>query len=523
MTLQPQHKKQITNLVIVGGGTSGWLTASWFAKFHKGYNITVIESPNIPNIGVGESVTPHVTSFLLDLGVDINHWMKETGSVYKFANKFVNWVENKGEKEYFGFNYTRPESFILKDISEHISVDCLKNTNYSLRDIDYLEKLIKTGKLEKFDRYFNPHYWYMENNTMPFMDEYLLNQPFSFSQHIDANKTGDYLKKFIALPNGVRHLEKEVSNVVINSEGEIDSLIFDTGQKITADFFIDCTGFKGLLTTELEWNKKLFANNPIDSAWVGPSKYIDRSLELKNYTQSIALKEGWQFKIGLYSRMGNGYCFSDSFSKVDKVKNDFEFITDYQVEDCRLLRWEPYRLKKFLGKNCAAIGLSCGFIEPLEANALYIVTTTIRHLSKYLSEDKYSEQDYNKNVAYLIDDIADFILVHYTLSQRHDSEFWNEMKEIGKRENHTELVASKIDSDKNSIQSAFEGKTLFPDYMWMQFALSWDVGRKQTKDLDTKKIALFEDYFKYKERKHRLISSFCKPTDYFYDSNIFNK
>jgi len=146
-----------TKIVIVGGGSAGWLTAGYLSKFHNDCDIELIESAKVPTIGVGESVTPHVDFFLNEIGVDRHHWMKHTNSVYKLANKFTNWVTNTGETEYFSFNYTLPADSFYNDVSKFYEKSQLSDTT-SQRTTDVIYKLIKDKKLHKFDKYFNPQY-----------------------------------------------------------------------------------------------------------------------------------------------------------------------------------------------------------------------------------------------------------------------------------------------------------------------------------------------------------------------------
>jgi tryptophan halogenase len=225
-------------IVIVGGGTAGWMAAGFFSKHYDGKDITVIESPIIPKIGVGESVTPHVNSFFEEIGVDRHHWMKHTSAVYKFANKFVNWKTGNGETEYFSFTYTTPADNFYKDIVQaKTQLDFSKDTT-SERTTDYLLEMMKRNQADRFDRYFNPQFHYMEKNVSPFnKNDALLNGPFSYSQHINAELAGNYIRDYVAVPRGVKHVVATVKE--INNTGDnINFLILDNGEKIQADLQI---------------------------------------------------------------------------------------------------------------------------------------------------------------------------------------------------------------------------------------------------------------------------------------------
>lgn len=493
-------------IVIVGGGTAGWMTAGYLSKYRGGHNITVVESPKIAKIGVGESVTPHVANFFSEIGVPLDHWMKHTGAVYKYANKFVGWVNGGCETEYFSFNYTMPAMSFYKDITQAQTQADFSSDVAQERTTDYILELLRDKKLNRFDRYFNPQFHYMEKNVAPFHStDLLLNGPFSFAQHINAEMAGSYIRDHIARPSGVQHLVATVKNICHQGDN-ISYIELDTGEKITADLFIDCTGFARALVGKLNWPEKLYENNLIDSAWVSQTEYDDPEKEMVNYTQSIAEPHGWRFKIGLYHRMGNGYCFSSKHIHPDQALEYFVQQIGQQKTKPRLIKWTPTRLEKFGAGNLAAIGLSCGFVEPLEANALYTIITSIRRLNNVLDNDLLDFSLYNEKMAYTIDDIADFILVHYTLSSRDDTDFWKDMRSIGKKLNHRDLVWKKYQHPNNTMKAAVTGYTMFPDYMWAQMSSSWGLNNDQQKQLDKTTMQLAELHFINSEHKHDIIS-----------------
>jgi tryptophan halogenase len=507
-------------IVIIGGGTAGWMTAAYLAKYRGGENITVIESDKIPKIGVGESVTPHVASFFDEIGIPVHDWMLKTGAVYKYANKFVNWKAGKGESEYFSFNFTIPENNFYKDISVNRTQHDFSGDVIQTRSIDYMSHLCQREGYDRFDRYFNPQYHYMEKNVAPFKDgEHLLNQPFSFSQHINAELASAYLCNEIAKPQGVKHIIAKVDQ--INSEHDfVKSIVLDNGDTITADLFIDCSGFHKVLVKQLGWPEKIYEHHPIDSAWVCQTLYEDQETEMVNYTQSIAEPHGWRFKIGLYHRMGNGYCFDSRYVSEADAKEHFIKQVNNRKAEPRLIKWKPTRLEKFGGGNVAAVGLSCGFVEPLEANALYTIITSVRRLNNVLDNDILDFTVYNEKMGYTIDDIADFILVHYTLSSRNDTTFWKDMQQLGKELNHKDLVLDKIYQLKNTMKSAIEGYTMFPDYMWAQLAVSWGI-EVDKKQLNPTTLALAKLHFNNSEQKHSLISDHVQSNYQWHKENVF--
>tara|TARA_R110000744_G_scaffold170573_3_gene288789 strand:- start:4 stop:1554 length:1551 start_codon:yes stop_codon:yes gene_type:complete len=499
-------------IVIVGGGTAGWMAAAYLAKYHGSENVTVVESATIPKIGVGESVTPHVRDFFEEIGMDESDWMKETGAIHKYANKFINWCGTNDES-YFSFNYTAPTANFYKDIASHTSKEqFLDATANEPRSIEVLSELA----YDRIDEYICPQFHYMENNVSPYKDnKMLLNQPFSHAHHINAEFAGTYIKTKIA-PD-VANIIADVVKVNVHREN-ISSIELDNGSVITADWFIDCTGFSRVLVNALGWKTKAY-DHPIDSAWVCPTDYDDPGTEMVNYTQSIAEPYGWRFNIGLYQRAGNGYCYSSQHISDEDAKEYFLKQIKNPKKEPRLIKWKPERLETFANGNCAAVGLTCGFVEPLEANALYTIVTSIRRLNEVLDLKNYDL--YNEKMSCTIDDIANFILVHYTLSPRTDSNFWTDMQVMGKDKNHASLVIDKIYDEKNSMRGAASGYTMFPDYMWAQLAAHWNIEfnvRNKSSDADK---TLAKMHFDFNNNKHKYIASLCENNYTWLKSNIF--
>lgn len=513
-------------IVIVGGGTAGWMAAAYYSKFVKNSNITVIESSKIPRIGVGESVTPHVAQFFKDLGFDTHEWMRETGSVYKLANKFQGWKTGRDEYEYFSFAYPTDTKLLYKDIDKPLSPNDLPHESSSLTT-DYLLSLYNRGEIDKFDKYFNSQHYYMEKNVAPFVNgENVLNAPFGWTQHINADKAADFLRDRVAIPNGVKHVDAVVDRINIDG-GLIKSVVTDTGEEYTADLFLDATGFKRSLTKKLGWKEIPYKNAVADRAWVCQLDYDDPETEMVNYTQSVAKESGWMFKIGVYHRMGCGLVYGSKFLSDDRALEQYYEYTKNRRKEPRLIKWTPSRLEKIGDGNTVAIGLSCGFTEPLEANALFVIINSIRRLfdviTKYQETGYYNFKQFNEILTYSIDDISDFILVHYTLSSRTDSNLWLEMRELGKKENHKDLVYEKYKHKNNTMYSALEGYTMFPQYMWAQWAVHMGVDTSTWFDVkqdDTYELAKI--HFLNTERRHQIISRSCKNNYAWLRENVFN-
>jgi len=474
-------------VVIVGGGTAGWMTAGLMSQ--RGIKVTLVESENEPIIGVGESITPHVDAFMKLLGLKESEWMENTGAIHKLANKFIDW-QYPGHTEYFSFTYPLKEEVAFSKRFGTSPDDYERNEHDTLTTDHFLE-LYNKSKLDKFDKYFNPQFHFMEQ------DKFHMGQLPGIhptANHIDADKTGQYIKNKIAIPNGTTHIIGDVINVSVNNDTVtyIDVKINDKIQRIYSDWFIDCTGFKKILMTELGAQVVKFDDYPINSALVCRIPYKDKDTELKNYTQTIAEDYGWTFKIGLDSRIGTGFCYNDKFISDEDAR---QFFIDKHGAEPRSIKWTPQRLNTPIIGNTIAIGLSAGFIEPLEANALYSICQGAS-LATETIVGKISADEYNEKVRSSYDNIYKFLLVHYTLTSSNRSEFWKSLNDRGIKENHAELVKQEYFNPNNSIAEAFNWGFLFPDYMWLQFAISWGLDTsnwdlKPSKFNETDKLTYF--------------------------------
>lgn len=514
-------------MVIVGGGTAGWFTAAWFSNFMPGIDITLVESPNIPKIGVGESTTPQVSIFLDALGIDKKDFLKSTGSTYKIGTKFTNWRDGHGEQEFNSFTYPTDVNLLLNEVIFPTSWDHWGYQKIDISSSDAYIKLLSEHRFDKFDKNFHSQYHYMVNNTMPFNDDgsNILNPLYSSTYHINAESTADYVRDNIGIPNGVKHVRATVKEVIIIGDNT-EKIILDDGTELTANLFVDASGFRKVLVNS--WPVKEYKNHLVNSAWVCQLDYSDPGTEMVNYTISEAQDYGWLFKLGLYHRMGCGYCFNSNMISEENAKIDYLKLTSKHRFDPKLIKWNPSRLEYFGKGNTVAIGLSGGFVDPMEGNALYIVVNAIVKLSEVISEyfktGVYNFYEFNNILTYSIDDIADFILIHYTLSSRSNSEMWKFLREFGAKENHIDLVYEKFTSKKNTMSAAIDGYTTFPNYVWAQWAhhMGIDISSWIRKDIDKTKLSVAELYFEHLERKNRIISQTRQNSYLWYKANIFN-
>lgn len=480
-------------VVIVGGGGSGWIAASYLSKLPH-LDITLVESPKVPTIGVGESVTIHVPRLLRDLGLDEHDMMRKTGSVYKFGNNFIGW-KGGNEQSLFPFRWNVPLGEIkrvMKDSAEHNDAfkslkslhgfninSYLKATPDKPRFTDYWLALHKQNRINPDFPVSYCAYDHFSKNTITPYDNDLVFDPggLQYSFHINAEKFGDYVRDNFALKHGVTHKVMHIKEVVTAGDN-VEKLVYEDGTEETADLFVDCTGFGRVLVNKLNPKWKHYNLSPGDSAIVCQVDYEDPSKEINNHTKSIAQNQGWAFDISLYHRKGTGYIYSSELCNEDEVIEEYtkNFLKRARMEP-RKLKWEKKRLYESGKGNTVAIGMSNGFVEPMEANLFAIIINGVTNLAHELKQPgvKTINWDmFNLRIADTYDDIHDFIITHYTLSPRPGA-FWDEMRSIGIKEKHHELIRQKYVDQRNSFAGATQTRSLFPDYMWLQMAVDWDI------------------------------------------------
>jgi hypothetical protein len=419
---------KINKIVIVGGGSAGWMTASILIKKFPEKNISLIESPNVQKIGVGESTFQGINYYLEHLEIDRGDFFKKTDASIKLAIKFRNFYKESGEPDFiypFGSPVLRDtlwgvqDWFIKKNINKEIPVN------------DYAESYFPAAHLVKYGR--------MSDN----LDESLENfdPVLGTALHFDAIKFANWLKDNYAIPRGVKNIVGHVQNVVVNNDG-IEKLILEDGLEIFADLFVDCTGFKSLLLSESLKEEFVSYNDilPNTHAWATRINYKNPEKELDTVTRCTALKNGWCWNIPLWSRLGSGYVYSDKYTTHESALEEFKNYLARDIDIPRSLKeieslsFNNIQMrvgihKRVWVKNVVAIGLSAGFIEPLESNGLFSVHEFLFELVRSLQSEKVSQWNkdaFNYAVKLKFDQFVEFIRVHYMLSIRDDSEYWKD-------------------------------------------------------------------------------------------------
>jgi tryptophan halogenase len=443
--------KRINNIVVVGGGNAGWAVASLLVdRIHplSKTKITLIESADIPVIGVGESTTGQVRRFMNMVGHLGNEeeFLKETGSAFKYGIVHSDWkTVGKSFVSPIGadfYNYTRfPHEHYdymrIYHVANKIPYEGMYQSQCMLQDKVFFLNAEKD----------NPYREIIGENG------YGLLQTDDVGYHLDSFKTGDYLRKKTLATGRVRRYQETVEEIVRNESGYVTELKLSNNVSVSGDLFFDCTGFKRLL--KLEDNEFISYKDQllIDSTIVFPEAYQDGET-IKTYTHAKALKNGWMFEIPLQTRIGRGYNFSSAHTDPEGAQKEAEKVLGRELDVKKTLKYETGRVTKFWDKNVISAGLSSGFLEPLEATTLHAVLKQVEHfMENYYSNliDTHNEaikSQYNRDMKFFYDDLKDFIVYHYQNTRR-DTDFW--------------VSASKPERMSEKLQRNFElWKTRMP-------------------------------------------------------------
>ncbi len=401
--------KPLKSIVIVGGGSAGWMTAAALAQaVGEACAITLVESEAIGTVGVGEATIPPIRHFNQRLGIDEATFVRETQGSYKLGIQFVDWGK-QGHSYFHPFGQYGAE-FDSVPFYHHWMRESLEGRiDGPIDDFSMCWAMARAGKF-----------------SHPSPDRRLIQSTFDYAYHFDAGLYAAFLRRY-AEDRGVRRVEGKVVDVALRSEdGFIEAVTLDNGARIEGEFFIDCSGFRGLLIEEAlkagydNWQAWL----PCDRAVAVP---CERG-EFTPYTRSTAREAGWQWRIPLQHRTGNGYVHCSEFISEDEAADVLLSNLDAKpLADPRPLRFVTGKRRKFWEKNCVAIGLSAGFMEPLESTSLHLIQYGILRLIALLPDAAMSPllaREYNAQTSKEYELIRDFLILHYKATQRDDSELW---------------------------------------------------------------------------------------------------
>lgn len=424
--MSTETKQPINKLVIVGGGSAGWITAGLLASEFVGISgadvtVTLIESPDVKTIGVGEGTWPTMRSTLQKIGLSENEFLVECSASFKQGTKFVGWVSGrKGDCYYHPFS--APAGYAGINLARHWQEH---------RDrVSFVDAVSVQGQI--CDRNLAP-----KQASTP---EYA--HVANYGYHLDAAKFAELLKKHCTTKLGVRHVVDHVIAVNGKENEDIRSVTTATSGDIEGDLFVDCTGFASLLLGQhykVEYldRKSILFN---DSALALQVPHADMNGAIASQTVSTAQSAGWIWDIALTNRRGIGYTYSAAHTTDDDAERALrEYVeqtsggTTASLEP-RKLSFQPGHREKFWHRNCVAVGMAAGFLEPLEASALVLVELAGRMIADELPADR-SVMDivakrYNEKFLYRWDRIIDFLKLHYVLSKRNDSDYWIDNRRV---------------------------------------------------------------------------------------------
>lgn len=403
-------------VVILGGGTSGWMTAVALVSVLKPHQCSVrlIESDDIGTVGVGEATLPQMREFNDLVGILESEMMRRTNASFKLGIEFRDWG-------FLGSDYHHPFGAHGKPIGGvafHHQWTRARLAGHDT-DIGAYSYAIQAARRNRFD--------------FPAEDPQAINSTYNFAYHFDAGLYARYLRE-VAEGRGLTRIEGKVRDVGLDPEsGDITELRLESGQTVEGDLFIDCSGFRGMLIGQTlnspfeEWTRWL----PCDRALAVPT---ERSKDFTPYTRSTALEAGWQWRIPLQHRTGNGYVYSSAFISDDEAASRLMGNLDAKpLADPKPIRFRSGRRTASWTRNCIAVGLASGFLEPLESTSIYLTQVAVQALLQLFPERKVDSalvREFNRRVDNEYDRVRDFLILHYHLNRRDDAEIWRHCREM---------------------------------------------------------------------------------------------
>ncbi|WP_045860043.1 tryptophan halogenase family protein [Teredinibacter purpureus] len=397
------NTKPVQKVIIAGGGTAGWMAAMALSKVAgKVIDITLIESSEIGTVGVGEATIPTMIDFHNIMGIDEQEFMKLTNATFKLGINFVNWKE-VGQSYFHSFGRVGQDTW-LGTFNQYWKHGADNGYAGKLEDYSLETCAARQGKFG-----------------------FPKGKRIGYSYHIDASAYAGFLK-VIAENFGVKHINSKISDIQCDSEtGHIKSLKLQDGAVLEADLYIDCTGFRSLLMQKTlqtgyeDWSKWLPCNKAV-------AIQTDDTSIFSPYTDVTAREAGWQWRIPLQSRTGNGHVYCDRYMDDETALKILRSnMTGNELTEPNVLSFTTGRSKLYWNKNCIALGLSGGFVEPLESTSIHMISRGILRLLQvfpFAGINKYDVDAYNESLKRETDCVRNFIIAHYKLTNRNDSDFW---------------------------------------------------------------------------------------------------
>lgn len=446
-------RRPLTRIAIVGGGTAGWMTAGLLSKLFMGtYEITLIESDEIGIIGVGEATIPAIRNYCALAGVDQLEMIRATQATFKLGIEFDGW-RRPGQSYIHGFGKIGQDLYWLH--AHHFWLAEQAKNPGSVKHFDYYALNCLAARR---DRFCMPD---PSNPGSPMAD-------IDYAYHFDASLFARYLRK-LSEARGVRRVEGRITDVILHPEtGHVDRVQMANGKEVAADLFVDCSGMRGLLIGQAlgvgyeNWSHWL----PCDRALAVPSP---RLAPLPPYTRATARLAGWQWRIPLQHRTGNGHVYSSNFTDdIQATELLLANLNGPALAEPKPVRFTPGRRLRAWERNVVAVGLSAGFLEPLESTSIHLIQTSILRLVSLFPHHGFAAADrdeYNRQTRFEYEDVRDFIIAHYKVTEREDTPFWAYVRNMEVPDSLTERLALFRSSGRFFMHAKAE---LFREESWVQ-------------------------------------------------------
>ena len=436
-------------VVVLGGGTAGWMAAAGIARLlpHTA-SVQLVESEDIGIVGVGEATLPHIRGFVEKLGIDEAAFMKATHATYKLGIDFRDFGE-------IGESYIHPFGSFGEELN-------------GVGFHHYWLELQRHGLARPLGDYSLAVTAALANRFRPPAQDESLGSSYGYAYQFDATLFGPFMRRF-GMSIGVERHEGRVVSVDRDGEsGDVAALELEDGRRIEGDLFVDCSGFRSvLLGQELDetwedWTHWL----PCDRAAAMPCTHATD--EIRPYTTATAMPAGWRWQIPLQHRMGNGYVFSSNHVSEDEACEAIRSAAEGEpLADPRVLRFRPGRRARSWSRNVVGVGLSSGFLEPLESTSIYLAQMAITYLIELFPEngrvDPRDRDEFNRLVDMEYDRVRDFLILHYNATRRDDSEFWNHVRTM----QVPDSLADKLELWRRTGRIEKYSDGLFYDASWI--------------------------------------------------------
>ncbi len=494
-----QHKK-VNKVVIAGGGTAGWMAAAALSKtLGKTIELTLVESGEIPTVGVGEATIPTLLTLHKLLNIKEQEFVSACQGTFKLGISFENW-QDLNENYIHSFGWTGTDHWAAG--FQHFWLKA-KKMGIAAPFGEYCTELI-AAQQSKF--------------------AILQKQTLNYAYHIDAGLYAKFLRS-IAEQNGAKRVEGNIDEVVTDAQsGFITQLVLSRGEKIDGDLFIDCTGFRGMLIEQTlhtgyeDWTHWL----PCDSAVALQTKAVEPPIP---FTRAIAREAGWQWRIPLQHRMGNGLVYCSQYQSDDEATASLvSHVEGEPLNDPKVIKSRTGQRRKHWNKNCIAVGLASGFMEPLESTGIHLIQRSIIRLLQMFPYDGIREPDvieFNAQMRSEADNIRDFIILHYHVTHRSDTRFWQHCRSMS----IPDSLQHRIDLFKETGRVFKVPTELFGENSWIQVMLGQGLHPEQYHPIVNMMSDSELDYFMENIKRkieavvsqlpehQQFIDHYCKATD----------